>query len=360
MKGMKKLVGVILLFMGVFSACLETDPTKSPKPPSFGKINTIQLITDEDLWDSSVKDSFEYYFASAYPIMPSPEPIFNIRYLEPGKVMTDPLLRQLRCYILLADVSNPESPATRMLRSDLGEEKFQRTLTDPDFNSSIGANKWARDQIFIYLFGNGQEALEKSIRKNYPAVAQRINEFDNKQLHANTFPGGENRQIQNEVLDLLGFNIKVPSHYKKVLSDEEFPLYWFRRDTKDAIINMTLSVIPYISESQFSMDSIIAYRDRFGAEFISSAEPGSYMLTHTEFLPVFEYSVNIGGNYTRELRGTWEMENDFKGGPFFTYLILDQNRSKLIFIDCFVFAPGGDKRDYMQQLEHIAHTVRTL
>jgi hypothetical protein len=52
------------------------------------------------------------------------------------------------------------------------------------------------------------------------------------------------------------------------------------------------------------------------------------------------------------------MENDFMGGPFFNYTLLDTKRNELIMIDAFVFAPGKEKRDYMQQLHHIVKTAR--
>jgi len=47
------------------------------------------------------------------------------------------------------------------------------------------------------------------------------------------------------------------------------------------------------------------------------------------------------------------MANDCKGGPFLTYLILNPDDGYLLLVDAFVFAPGKDKRDYMQELEFI-------
>ena len=46
-------------------------------------------------------------------------------------------------------------------------------------------------------------------------------------------------------------------------------------------------------------------------------------------------------------------------GPLLIYTFYDQPTGRLYLIDGMVFAPGYEKREFLRQLEVIAHTLRT-
>ena len=75
-------------------------------------------------------------------------------------------------------------------------------------------------------------------------------------------------------------------------------------------------------------------------------------------LPLITTAITVDKKYTLEARGIWEMENDYMGGPFITYLVHDPNKNELIFLDGFLYAPGQDKRDHIMALEHIFKSLR--
>ena len=74
-------------------------------------------------------------------------------------------------------------------------------------------------------------------------------------------------------------------------------------------------------------------------------------------LLITSFVKTINNNYALEARGVWELENDFMGGPFISYLIHNPQKGELLFIDGFVYSPGERKREYMQHLEHIISSV---
>ena len=117
--------------------------------------------------------------------------------------------------------------------------------------------------------------------------------------------------------------------------------------------NILIHKIPYRSQDQFKKEHIIALRDTLGKYNVSSSLEGTYMRTNTVDLPIYTQSVKLGGAYTIETRGIWEMEGDFLAGPFVSYLILNEEKTELIYIDAFVLAPGERKRNPMLYLEHI-------
>jgi hypothetical protein len=75
-------------------------------------------------------------------------------------------------------------------------------------------------------------------------------------------------------------------------------------------------------------------------------------------MPCDSSSLTIQGNYAMELRGLWRMSNEFKGGPFLLYAILDESKQRIWLGGGFVFAAGLDKRSHMIELEGVLRSLR--
>jgi hypothetical protein len=99
-------------------------------------------------------------------------------------------------------------------------------------------------------------------------------------------------------------------------------------------------------------------RDQLGKQYISTSIEGSFMQINDVDLPMYAGEVDLNGNYAWESRGIWEMEGDFMGGAFVSYLILNEAEGELIYADGFVYAPGKSKRDYMMQVEHVLKSIK--
>jgi hypothetical protein len=67
--------------------------------------------------------------------------------------------------------------------------------------------------------------------------------------------------------------------------------------------------------------------------------------------------VKINGREWIELRGFWEVEKDFMGGPFVSYTTLDEREGELLTIDCYVYSPKYGKRNFLRPLEHLVFGV---
>jgi len=357
---MKYFISFFTIFIMVALSSCNEEMAKSyeSKPIAMGRMNEIIVVADEELWESPVKDTINYYFQSAYPIMPAPEPMFDIRHFTPKELGYEPLRKELRTYLVLADLEDLESNSTEMLRRDIGEERFLKAKKEEAFHTSVGKDKWARDQIIIYLFANGKKELMKTIRENYSAIAKRIRLHDKAKLDASIYVlKNESPGLIRKIKNKFGITIRIPGDFLSLKEDTE-NFMWFKKDTKEAALNIVIKKFPYSSTSQLDVDNIIKLRDEYGKKHISSGEEGSYMVTNTSDLPTYEYTYEIDGQYTKEVRGIWEMENDFMGGPYATYMIHDKASNELIFIDTFVYAPGEDKRDMMLQLDYIVKTLK--
>lgn len=335
----------------------EMAKTYESKPTALARMNEIIAVADEDLWDS-MQDTFNYYFQSAYPIMPAPEPMFDVRYYSPKQLGQEPLRKELCTYVVLADLDDLEASTTKMLRRDLGEERFLKARQDSSFQTSVGKDKWARGQIIVYLFANGKKKLMETIRTNYSAVAKRIRLHDRPKLDASIYVlKKESPGLIKKIQDKFGITMRIPGDYISVKKDVD-NFMWFRKDTKEATLCIVIQKFPYTSVSQLEPSNIIKLRDDYGKTHMSFGEEGNYMVTNTDDLPTYDYTYEIDGQYTREVRGIWEMTKDFLGGPYATYVVHDKKSNELIFIDTFVIAPGSSKRDMMLQLDYIVKTLK--
>ena len=328
------------------------------KNPALGKLNQIIVVADDELWESSVGDTFRYYFESAYPILPTPEPLFDIKHYTPNDLTASPVRKELRTYTFLADLSDTESPTSQLIKKDMGAEKYNSALKYGNTFSSVGKNKWAKGQLLVYLFGANRDSLNSAIKKAFPTVARRVNEHDLKKLKAISFGIKENKGLTQMVSDRYGINVEIPVEYKTAKNDTVNDLLWLVRKSKEVDYHLVFQKMTYNDPEQLSKSSIIALRNEFGANHVTSDVENNIMIINNEDLPVYDYTTDIDGHYTKEIRGVWEMTQEFTGGPFVTYLIVNESKKELIYVDTFILAPGQKKRNHMMQLDCIVKSAK--
>jgi len=326
-----------------------------PTPNAVGALNQVAIIADRNVWEGPIGDSINYYYGSAYPILPTPEPIFDLKHFTPEELAAEPTRKELKAYIIIGNIADQGSSTGLMIGEDLGEEKVRRAIEDPTFNTNMGRNRWAKDQVLVYLFAKNDDLLTDQVVKKFPSIAKIIEEQYSEQIDASTYLGGTNHTLGNRVNELFGVNMRIPVDYKVTVEDDS--TFWIMRENELYVTNILMHKLPYVSQDQFSQDSIIALRDALGRKYVSSSVEGSHMQTNPVDLPVYTKQVELGGAYAVEARGIWEMDGDFLGGPFISYLVLDKAKAQLIFIDAFVLAPGERKRNQMLYLEHIISSL---
>ena len=353
-------IAYFILIIFICSCSGEVAKKLEPKGTALGKMNEIIVIADRDLWESAIGDTFKFYFGSAYPILPQPEPLFDVRHFTPEDLVDQPLRRGLRTYAILADLSDENSSTTQMVKRDMGEEKFNHSLKKGETTSSVGKDKWARGQLLIYLFGKDKAALAQSITQGFPAVTKRVYKHDRKQLAAANYTSGINLGLSRKIAENYHIQFDVPAEYDVAKRDSLNNFIWLRKDAPQATLSIVIQKLPYTNQSQLNKENIIAWRDKFGSTYVESDTPDDVMVVNGVDLPVYEYTTQIDGHFTRELRGTWEMTKQFMGGSFNTYAIVNEQRSELVFIDVFLLAPGKKKRNTMMQLDDIIKSVKVL
>ena len=357
---MYKLIIISLCLLTLGSCNDEVANQFSPKPSAMGRLNEIEIISDDEIWDGPTGDTIRYYFGSSYPIMPTPEPIFDMRQFSPSDLAAESLRKELRTYIVVADLQDDESATTKMIRKDLGEERFMNLKTSKGYSSTIGRDKWARNQLLIYIMGNGKVNVHKAIRENFPTIAKKINEHDEAQLVASIYAVRRtNPGLERKVKDMYGMDMEIPGDFRMAVEDKDRKQIWLRKDdSKGAIHNIIMQSERYGDQSQFDTENIKKTLNTLTKQYVTSSTAGSIMIINDEDLPVYDYGYEIDGQYTRELRGVWEMTDDFMAGPFVAYAINLKESNTILYVYAFIYGPGIEKRNLIQQLDHIVKNVK--
>ncbi len=340
----------------LIAGCTDTmQQNLRPKPVAYGEVNTILIVMDEEMWKGPVGDTLNDYYSSAFIILPQPEPIFDLWHFTPEEYLSQPVRREASDYLIVANLADATSPATKLVLNAIGEENARRAKEDPAYNTAIVREKYAEGQLIVYQFAYSQDALMANIAKNFPAVAKKFRDADVKRVEASIYLDGDNLKAADVVQEKLGVKIRLPKDY--IVASTKDDVLWLRKETGKLSSNIMLRKLPYTAQHQLTKAGIKALQDSIGRKYVSSQISNTYMRINDVDLPMFVDAKTIDNKYALEARGIWEMENDYMGGPFISYLIHNPDKNELVFALGFVYAPGEDKRNWMQYLEYILNTI---
>jgi len=74
---MKK-IGLVVLSILLFSGCISKTDKKDLLPNSYGRMGSLAVVIDNDLWKGKVGDAVRDIFAAETIGLPQVEPLFSI------------------------------------------------------------------------------------------------------------------------------------------------------------------------------------------------------------------------------------------------------------------------------------------
>ena len=84
-----------------------------------------------------------------------------------------------------------------------------------------------------------------------------------------------------------------------------------------------------------------------------------------KYIILYKYPVEEGvqnlsyqGKRLAEIRGFWDVENDFMGGPFISHVVSSPDGNYMVGIEGFVYAPKFDKIQHIRDLEAIVYSFK--
>ena len=224
---------------------------------------------------------------------------------------------------------------------------------EPLFNVMQFPESGFKGTVVVTLQGPTREALTQYVAEHRAELVQTFEgaERDRSIAFANKFNQTESGKL---VREKFGVEMKIPKGY--ILAQQSDDFLWFRYEFPAASQGFMLYSYPYEGKQSLSEEALLAARNRFAAR-IPGPSDGSYMTTSKVFTPRYRF-FRLEGRAWVEMRGFWDVEGDFMGGPFVSYTTVDTATDRVFTLDCYVYSPKLPKRNYMREVEHLLHLVK--
>lgn len=331
------IVAILLLTIGCDSFRSLTGAKKTAQ----GSPYEVLVVCDGREWESQLGEELRNVLGTPVEMLNQVEPMFDIvritardfKHLLPSyrnilKVLCSPEVKETAILAQYDVVASPQivltfqGPSTAAMVDYLHQngKSLLQVLEIAERNRTI---EYARKQ--------GAKALEKIVREE--------------------------------------FDIEMPISNGYLFRAESDDFVWASNEYPVASQGFFIYTHPFNGESSITTEALVKARNNF-AKRIPGPSDGSYMTTvkripnieddgYVDFLPQRKV-VKIDGREWIELRGFWEVEHDFMGGPFVSYTTLDEREGELLTIDCYVYSPKYGKRNFLRPLEHLVYGVKFL
>lgn len=323
---MNKAHFLLFLIALLFFSCKKQEEDLPRK--ATGKINTISVIIDDQLWNGEVGDRIRNKFASPVIGLPQEEPLFTINQY-PAKLM-EGFMTDSRTIIVVKK-----------------ENKNQFV---------IKKDQYASPQNVFHISGKTSDAILEIIEKNTPKIIKIIKETEI----------AESQRINNQSLinpiiikNKFQISLQVPSGYLYARQNSNF--LWLKKEIISGNTNLLIYQVPIssIKKASNQIANIVKMRDSIGNLYIRGTEPDTQMITEDGYAP-YLFKTKLNNKEAYETRGTWELKNDFMSGPFVNYAIVDKEHSRILVLEGFCYSPSKEERDLMHELESIIKSIVIL
>lgn len=324
---------MVLLLSGVilFTSCGTQQRKKDKGTPSTGSTSEILVASGGTLWESYVGDSIRSFLKQPYQVLPQREPSYQVAHI-PNKDLNKDIFRTHHNILIINTDTAIEKP-------------FVRTRK----------NRYSNPQQIIEMNANDWHAFLKLWDKNKKTVKHKFDQNELKRLN-NTFSHFRDIKIINKLMEKHDLTLTVPESFYIAKNNDQF--IWLRKETKEISQGIIIFYHDYTDTLSFDRERIMWKLDSITKRHIPGPSKGSYMALEREFKPPIAQEVSFNGKYAMQLRGLWKTENDFMGGPFVSYTLVDERKNRLVTAYGYVYAPKDDKRNFTRQVDAILHALR--
>ena len=318
------------LFAAVLLVAVSCGNKSSKKllPSVSGKAGEIFVVMDKTPWEGELGAAVRELLASDCPYLATREPLYSLVNVVPSNFIN---IFQVHRNLLIYDIDPQVQPEGVQYLSDV----------------------WAHPQCVIRINAPTEERAIELTRENGEVITEVIEQAERDRVIANTRTYEEG-SIFPQVAEVIGGSPHFPSGYKLKKKTSDF--VWVADEKQ--YTNQGVFVYKYPSkgdESDFTLENIIANRNRVLQANVPGMFENTYMTTG-DFLPPSEKFVRYKDFNFAEVRGFWEVYNDYMGGPFVSHSFYSPDGKEIVVAEAFVYAPKYDKRQYLRQVESLLYS----
>jgi hypothetical protein len=317
------------IFLAIFAGVLITSCKSTPKlmPSISGKAGEVVVVINKTQWESDPGIALRSILAVDQAYLPQKEPLFTL-------------------------VNIPENAFASIFQSH--RNLILVNITDKVKESKIvyQENVWAAPQIAITISAPDSKSAaeiilkEKDKLENALLQAERNRNIQNAKKY-------EEISLRNLVTETFGGSPFFPSGYNLRKKTDNF--IWISYETTYVNQGIFIYKFPFTDSTAFSKENLIAKRNEMLKQNVPGQLENTFMTTYLLQEPGIRW-INYNKRSFVEIRGLWEVENDFMGGPFISHFFLDKDGQNIIGLEAFVYAPRYPKRNYLRQVESIIYS----
>jgi hypothetical protein len=325
---MKKLLCASIVVTVLMAIVSCGGNTSIPKPGATGKIGELLVIIDNSYWDSEVGDTIRSIFEKPYPMLPQTEKYFTLIPVANSSFL--PVMQKHRNILLIS------------ISSELPESKL-----------TISHDLWAKPQIVLNAIGVDISSVAKVLDEKREYMINLYEQAELERQSANV-KAYSDTMINRKIKERFDVDFHVPSGYYTIMrNDADF--VWLETQSNHNSIGVFVYSYPFVDDSTFTLNYLVNKRDLIMKEKVRGARDSSWMTTTKFIMPELEIKKFKGLQYG-ELRGLWELVNDYMGGPFVSRSYIDEKKRRIVTVEGYVFAPRFDKRDHVRRILGIINT----
>jgi len=347
---------IFLALASLISGCTSDSGSNNKEnlPVAKGADSELYVVMDSAQWNGELGMAVKETFAMAIPGLPREEPIFALKYVNP--LQFSGYLRHAKNLLFVTTLDNSSLQGKRM-KNFFTEESLQTMQERPEMYRFILKDQYARGQMVLHLFGQTKDQLIRQISENQSELQQVFLSQEFKRMTQKIYSGVEERGLMNNLLKNHDFYLNIPADYKLAKETDNF--LWIRHYTHEMDKNILIYHQEYDDEKIFEDQSIFELREKLVRQYLRDIEDTTiFMLTET-LMPLSTKKINFDGKYAVEARGLWKLSDISMGGPFLSYIFVDENRNRLYYIEGYVASPGKTKRETIREMEIILKTFKT-
>ena len=309
-------------------SCSEDKRKKALLPNISGHAGEVIVVIDKGDWEGAVGTTLRDTLGQDCKFLPQREPLYSLVNVIPSGFTN---MFQIHRNIIVVNIKNDVTEPGVKLRQDI----------------------WAKPQIVISIDATSSAQAVELIKENSRIIIAALDQAEKDRLIAN-HKRYEERSLAEVVTKMIGGSPHFPSGYKLKKETEDF--IWISYDIQYVTQGILIYKYPVVEgENMMSLENILAENSKMLKENVPGMFENTYMMPGTFMKPTIEYLKYKGRDFA-QVRGLWEVYNDFMGGPFVAHAFYSPDGKEMIVLEGFVYAPKYDKRSYLRQVESILYS----
>lgn len=292
-----------------------------------GKAGEVVVVTNKGNWDTEAGAALKSVLAVDYPFLPQKEPSFTLINIPENSFSS--IFQKHRNIVIL---------------------KTGENFTEPKMN--IQDDIWAAPQTVVNITAPTEAEAAALILEKKDLLFNTLEQAERNRIIRNSIKY-EELSLRKLVNKEFGGSPYFPKGYSLKKQADNF--LWISYETTYTNQGIFVYSFPYKDSTSLQLENILDGMNEVMEKYVPGMIDNSYMTISNYQMPQMKWMRYKKMDFA-EIRGFWEVQNDFMGGPFVAHIFYDKKTNNLLVLEGFVYSPRYDKRNYLRQVESIIYS----